>query len=564
MPESPLSPTTARQTPARSLLTHTDGGTGEKAANGDSCSGVTGETWQSCHQKQVFQAMMSTQQMQHLLFPNQLQALIQQKQQALLLQRQHLKEFYKKQQQQIHNNIRLLQQQSNKRTEESSSQQLIFQQLLQLHQQQQQLLRVQRPVLPPLALSPGGLSPLKVQQLWKELTSGSTQAKTCTDNQASGANDAESAEVTGGQSGGQLTPSHGAECVVKPEHTAAHALYSHGTCNWPGCEMMCETFNHFIKHIITDHTLDDKSTAQCRVQMQVVQQLELQLCKERERLQAMTTHLRLPSSEAQSPGPDPSADPGAPQLHLGAAIDLSSMSPSDLPTPQSPVRVTSCSQSSGESSPSQTSCSGAIRRCHNPLIYSLSSENEYELYKNNDIRPPFTYATLIRQAIMETSDRQLTLNEIYNWFTRTFAYFRRNAATWKNAVRHNLSLHKCFVRVENVKGAVWTVDEVEYQRRRSQRITGSATIMKTVSSSLDFGSILHASLQMDASVPGYKDNISRMPIKETKEASRYIQQSLFPKEASQNDQEALMSAVKPAALQGAMLENEEQNLFDLD
>lgn len=42
----------------------------------------------------------------------------------------------------------------------------------------------------------------------------------------------------------------------------------------------------------------------------------------------------------------------------------------------------------------------------------------------------------------------------------------------QNAVRHNLSLHKCFVRVENMKGAVWTVDEVEYQRRRSQRITG--------------------------------------------------------------------------------------------
>lgn len=32
---------------------------------------------------------------------------------------------------------------------------------------------------------------------------------------------------------------------------------------------------------------------------------------------------------------------------------------------------------------------------------------------------------------MESTDRQLTLNEIYSWFTRTFAYFRRNAATWK-------------------------------------------------------------------------------------------------------------------------------------
>lgn len=35
------------------------------------------------------------------------------------------------------------------------------------------------------------------------------------------------------------------------------------------------------------------------------------------------------------------------------------------------------------------------------------------------------------QAIMDSPDMQLTLNEIYSWFTRTFAYFRRNAATWK-------------------------------------------------------------------------------------------------------------------------------------
>lgn len=39
----------------------------------------------------------------------------------------------------------------------------------------------------------------------------------------------------------------------------------------------------------------------------------------------------------------------------------------------------------------------------------------------------------------------------------------------QNAVRHNLSLHKCFMRVENVKGAVWTVDEVEFYKRRPQR-----------------------------------------------------------------------------------------------
>jgi hypothetical protein len=35
------------------------------------------------------------------------------------------------------------------------------------------------------------------------------------------------------------------------------------------------------------------------------------------------------------------------------------------------------------------------------------------------------------QAILDAPDEQLTLNEIYNWFTNNFAYFRRNTATWK-------------------------------------------------------------------------------------------------------------------------------------
>lgn len=36
-------------------------------------------------------------------------------------------------------------------------------------------------------------------------------------------------------------------------------------------------FVRVCRHLNSDHTLDDKSTAQCRVQMQVVQQLELQV-----------------------------------------------------------------------------------------------------------------------------------------------------------------------------------------------------------------------------------------------------------------------------------------------
>uniref|UniRef100_A0A1A8FFA8 Forkhead box P2 n=1 Tax=Nothobranchius korthausae TaxID=1143690 RepID=A0A1A8FFA8_9TELE len=203
-------------------------------------------------------------------------------------------------------------------------------------------------------------------------------------------------------------------------------------------------------------------------------------------------------------------------------------------------------------------------------------KNEYELYKNTEIRPPFTYATLIRQAITEASDTQLTLNEIYNWFTRTFAYFRSNAATWKNAVRHNLSLHKCFVRVENVKGAVWTVDEEEYQRRRSQRITGSPSLMKTVSSSFASGNSLHSTLQAalaETSLSGFKERGSRNVRSQTQKNegaekpkfSPQIQQQLYfeDEEVKVNVRECLLPILEPVGLQPDMTGSQEETSFDL-
>lgn len=49
----------------------------------------------------------------------------------------------------------------------------------------------------------------------------------------------------------------------------SHPLYQHGVCVWPSCETPCDTFAAFISHLNTAHMLDDRSTAQCRVQMQV-------------------------------------------------------------------------------------------------------------------------------------------------------------------------------------------------------------------------------------------------------------------------------------------------------
>ena len=58
-----------------------------------------------------------------------------------------------------------------------------------------------------------------------------------------------------------------------------HPLFHHGACQWPGCEAHFSDVVAFLKHVGTEHVLDDKSTAQARVQMQIVAQLEHSLQK---------------------------------------------------------------------------------------------------------------------------------------------------------------------------------------------------------------------------------------------------------------------------------------------
>ncbi|XP_061869311.1 forkhead box protein P4 isoform X1 [Colius striatus] len=460
--------------------------------------------------------MITPQQMQQILSPPQLQALLQQ-QQAIMLQQ--LQEYYKKQQEQLHLQL-LTQQQAGKQQPKEQplgNKQLAFQQqLLQMQQlQQQHLLNLQRQGLVslppgqgtvPLQTLPQAVCPSDLQQLWKEVTAAQPvedsikqeglDLTTNTSNSTSFSAAKVSPPIShhplpNGQST-MHTPRR--DSSSHEETPGSHPLYGHGECKWPGCETLCEDLGQFVKHLNTEHALDDRSTAQCRVQMQVVQQLEIQLAKESERLQAMMAHLHMRPSE-----PKPFSQP----LNLVSSATLSKSTsdtfPDGLPHPPTSATapITPLRQGPSVISSSTLHNVGPIRRRNSEKFCTpISSElaQNHEFYKNADVRPPFTYASLIRQAILETPDRQLTLNEIYNWFTRMFAYFRRNTATWKNAVRHNLSLHKCFVRVENVKGAVWTVDEHEYQKRRPPKMTGSPTLVKNMISGLGYGA-LNASYQ---------------------------------------------------------------------
>lgn len=399
---------------------------------------------------QVITPQQMQQILQHqVLSPQQLQLLLQQ-QQALMLQQQ-LQEFYKKQQEQLH--LQLIQQQhgSKQQSKEVSAQQLAFQQqLLQVQQlQQQHLLSLQRQGL--LSIQPNqtlplhtltqGMIPAELQQLWKEVTNSHVKEENSVTNNGHRGLDLSSPSPVplknhnqhGSTNGQYISHSLKREGSTLDDHSPhSHPLYGHGVCKWPGCEAVFEDFQSFLKHLNNEHALDDRSTAQCRVQMQVVQQLELQLAKDKERLQAMMTHLHVKSTE-----PKPTPQP----LNLVSNVTLSKTAPAASPplslpqTPTTPTApLTPLSQTHSVITPTSLHSVGPIRRRYSdkynmPISPDIVQNKEF--YMNAEVRPPFTYASLIRQAILESPEKQLTLNEIYNWFTRMFAYFRRNAATWK-------------------------------------------------------------------------------------------------------------------------------------
>ncbi|XP_078676845.1 forkhead box protein P1-like isoform X2 [Branchiostoma floridae x Branchiostoma belcheri] len=420
-----------------------------------------------------------------------------------------------------------LQQQLFLQMQQAQQQQLIF--------RQHGLVQTQQGVVPVQLTQ--GLSPAEIQALWTQLTGGATgiihdptkATNNITVNVAATSTTAggtaaaattiptspsvPAAPVMNGQAfasaAGDAALLHAGLVMANP-HTISspiadgrtspghnHPLYGNRMCKWPGCEAVCEDFGLFLKHLNTEHALDDRSTAQARVQMQVVAQLELQLAKERERLQAMMTHLHMKPAEPKEPVstivnllPSQSTTAGTHPHLQDSKWMLSQMErearsritpvmskpepPPPLPppspvvthdsTPHTPTTPTTPVMTA----PATPTAVGPIRRRASEkynLPLSEEIQRNHEFYKNADVRPPFTYASLIRQAIIESPEKQLTLNEIYNWFTRTFAYFRRNAATWKNAVRYNLSVHSCFQRLEDSFGSYWTVDDEEFKKR---------------------------------------------------------------------------------------------------
>ncbi|XP_026079201.1 forkhead box protein N2 [Carassius auratus] len=102
-----------------------------------------------------------------------------------------------------------------------------------------------------------------------------------------------------------------------------------------------------------------------------------------------------------------------------------------------------------------------IEGIHGASVISSAAAHTGESVKS---KPPFSFSLLIYMAIEQSPSKSLPVKDIYGWILEHFPYFSSAPTGWKNSVRHNLSLNKCFRKVErglgkvNGKGSLWCVD----------------------------------------------------------------------------------------------------------
>ncbi|XP_046901315.1 forkhead box protein N4-like [Hypomesus transpacificus] len=117
-------------------------------------------------------------------------------------------------------------------------------------------------------------------------------------------------------------------------------------------------------------------------------------------------------------------------------------------------------------------CSGGPDLCEQQHGRSLYS-NQDQQHTRPFPKPMYSYSCLIAMALNNSQTGSLPVSEIYGFMREHFPYFKTAPDGWKNSVRHNLSLNKCFQKVEvkqgsSGKGCLWSLNPAKVNKMEEE------------------------------------------------------------------------------------------------
>ncbi|XP_033638957.1 forkhead box protein P2-like [Asterias rubens] len=124
----------------------------------------------------------------------------------------------------------------------------------------------------------------------------------------------------------------------------------------------------------------------------------------------------------------------------------------------------------GLQQPNGSQGNNAISNQHQTASSLLAKQHKLEPIAGTEQKiypkPAYSYSCLITMAMKNSKTGCMPVSDIYQFMCENFPYFKTAPDGWKNSVRHNLSLNKCFAKIEKPatangssrKGCLWALN----------------------------------------------------------------------------------------------------------
>jgi hypothetical protein len=94
-----------------------------------------------------------------------------------------------------------------------------------------------------------------------------------------------------------------------------------------------------------------------------------------------------------------------------------------------------------------------------PQYHAATSDQTDDGEDLDASRPQFSFTCLIGLAILSSTQKELCVGQIYKYVALNFPFYKRAKATWRNSVRHVLSMNNFFQKAAGgpAKNGVWQI-----------------------------------------------------------------------------------------------------------